>query len=90
MATPMSTLQQVASDAFPVLVETATNRSTITYSALAEQIGTSAYYVLPRALGHIWSWCDLERYPHINALVVSQATGIPGQGYPAGRSPPDQ
>ena len=77
----MPTLQQAASDAFPILVEIAVERSTITYSDLADQIGTSAYFVLPRALGHIWSWCELERHPHINALVVSKSTGIPGRGY---------
>ena len=77
----MPTLQEVASAAFPVLVETATNQYTITYRALAAEIETHAYYVLPRALGHIWSWCDNQRYPHINALVISQVTGIPGRGY---------
>ena len=77
----MPTPQQVASAAFPVLVETATSQSTITYRELATQIGTHAYFVLPRALGHIWSWCDDQGYPHINALVVSQSTGIPGRGY---------
>ena len=77
----MPTLQQVAFAAFPVLVKTATNQSTITYRDLADQIETHAYYVLPRALGHIWSWCDDKGYPHINALVVSQDTGIPGRGY---------
>ena len=77
----MATLQQVASDAFPVLVHTATNRSTITYGDLAAQVGTNPHLVLPRALGHIWSWCDDQGYPHINALVVSQTTGIPGRGY---------
>ena len=82
----MPTLHQVAYAAFPVLVKTATNQSTITYRDLADQIETHAYYVLPRALGHIWSWCDDHGYPHINALVVSQITGIPGRGYrPYGR-----
>ena len=82
----MASLQQVASAAFPVLVDVATRRATVTYGELAAQIDTSAYFVLPRALGHIWSWCDDNGYPHINALVVSQRTGIPGEGYePNGR-----
>ena len=68
-------------DAFPLLVESASNRSTITYGELADQTATSAYFVLPRALGHIWSWCQDNGYPHINALVVSKVTGIPGRGY---------
>ena len=34
----MATLQEVASDAFPVLVDTATNRSTITYGDLAARL----------------------------------------------------
>ena len=77
----MPTLQQVASAAFPVLVESATNRCTILYSKLAEKVDTSVYFALPRALWHIWSWCDDLGYPHINALVVSKLTGIPGPGY---------
>ena len=60
----MATLQHVASDAFRVPIETATNRFIITYGDLATQNGTSAYFILPRALDHIWSWCDYHGYPH--------------------------
>ena len=77
----MPSLQQVASAAFPILVGSATARCTILYSEIADEIDISAYFVLPRALGHIWSWCDDFGYPHINALVVSKRTGIPGPGY---------
>ena len=82
----MATLHEVASAAFPVLVDVASRHATVTYGELAAEIDTSAYFVLPRALGHIWSWCADNGYPHINALVVSQRTGIPGGGYqPNGR-----
>ena len=80
----MPTLQQVATDAFPKLVETATNQSTITYGVLADRmIETNPHprFDLPHALSHIWRWCENQDIPHINALVVRKDTGIPGSGY---------
>ena len=79
----MATLQQVASDAFPMLVDTATNQSTITYGDLAAQIGTSAYLVLPRALGHIWSWLRGRGLPSHQRPCRLAQDQHPGPGIPA-------
>ena len=67
--------------AFQELKKVANKEETITYGELGEKIKAHPYFVLPRALGIIWDWCEKNGYPHINALVVGKYTDIPSEGY---------
>ena len=72
--------------AFQELKKVANIGETITYGELGGKIKAHPYFVLPRALGIIWDWCEKNGYPHINALVVGKPDipgklGIPGKGY---------
>lgn len=83
-STPL--LEDLAERALPELKKVAQKGETITYGELADKVNTHHYYVLPKVLGQIWNWCDINGYPHINALVVNQETGVPGESYqPANR-----
>ena len=60
-------------------------RRPITYGGLASRVGTHPR-PLRHALARIWDWYETNGHPHINVLVVSQDTGLPGIGYtPGGR-----
>ena len=67
--------------AFQELKRVANKGETITYGILGEKIEVHPFFVLPKALGIIWDWCEKNGYPHINALVVGKYTDIPGERY---------
>lgn len=69
--------------AFQELKKVANKGETITYGELGEKIKAHPYFVLPKALGLLWDWCDKNGYPHINALAVSKDPDFPfpSEGY---------
>ena len=76
-----SSLQVKANEVFTILKAKAKAQQILTYGDIERQTGYSAYYVVPRVLGWLWRWCEENRYPHINVIVVSKGTGFPGMGY---------
>ncbi len=80
------THNEIAEYAFDVLADVAADGTTITYGELAERIETFVLTLFP-ALGVLWGWCDERGYPHLNALVVNEKTGMPGDGYKPGGRP---
>lgn len=83
----------LCSDVFGILAERARRRSTIAYSELGTLVAT--HHRSPRlhsALGSIWQWCQEQRHPHLNAIVVYKSgprKGLPGSGYaPSGQTLP--
>ena len=77
--------QRLARDAFPLLVRQARARQPITYSDLAEELGTNPRY-LSWVLGAIrhenlqLSESGEEGIPEIQTLVCRKDTGLPGLG----------
>lgn len=67
-----------ASRAWPILVERAREKDTITYGQLAEEIGGIPRYNLH--LKKIENYCKENNIPGLNALVVNGGTGMPGEG----------
>jgi hypothetical protein len=58
-----------------------TDEKTMTYGELAELMGYSdrrAGHTLSRQLGIIGQYCLLNELPALNAIVVTQNTGVPG------------
>ena len=75
--------QEVARKAFPILIELAKARKTITYGELADKLGISPHeYPMPQMLGSIvttltqfgeeWN----EEFPHLTVLVVKVVDDI--------------
>lgn len=65
--------------------------ATITYGKLAERMGFEsrrAGHVLGRQLGIVGEYCVFNDLPPLNVIVVTQASGIPGEEvvYRPGRS----
>ncbi len=59
-----------------------TDKKTITYGELAELMGypdKRAGHTLGRQLGIIGQYCRLNDLPTLNAIVVNQTTGAPGE-----------
>lgn len=85
---------QIAEDALPILVSQAKAGQTITYSALAEELGVSNPRYTAWILGSIgqtlinlekrWEQIKTKRkylpIPSIQLLVVNKNTGVPGDG----------
>ena len=61
-----------------VLIKTAVNRQTITYSALATAIGQAG---MGRTLGpdldRVAAYCYANSLPHLPIIVVRKGTGVP-------------
>lgn len=66
--------------AWPVLVEVATSRTTMTYEQLAARIGGSALNTR-QPLDVIGKHCIRNGLPHLTAVIVSKATSKPGEGF---------
>lgn len=75
------TLERLARLAFEELTKVANCGKTIHYEELGGRIGANYYRTLPGVLGLLWDWCEQNELPHINALVVSKSSGVPGDGY---------
>jgi hypothetical protein len=67
--------------AWSILVRTAGDRQTLTYTELAEQLrGVSANIIaraVPQFLNPIQDYCDQHGLPRLNDLVVSKQRGWP-------------
>ena len=72
--------EERAAQIWPILTYAASLRATLTYRRLGELIGAP-----PVALGDwmepVQSYCILRELPPLTVLVVSDATGIPGDGF---------
>jgi putative restriction endonuclease len=71
-----------ARKAWPYLTDIAKQRTTITYGALAAKIGLH-HRALRLPLGVIQEYCRTNELPPLQAVVVNQQTGMPGEGYRA-------
>jgi len=81
------TKSERAAQMWVVLVIAARNRQVLTYDLLARAAG------VPRAavggfLGPIQRYCLSKQLPPLNVLVVSEKTGMPGEGYVAAQDIP--
>ena len=69
---------------WPVLALAARMQRLLSYSELAGYTGIAAQG-LGTPLGLIHRYCDRHGFPHLNLIVVSRDSGLPGEGVP-GRS----
>jgi len=67
---------------WPALIDVAARRATITYSDLADVIG-SVDHRHGWPLGLIQEYCQDRHLPPLTILVVSKASGLPGHGFTA-------
>jgi hypothetical protein len=70
-----------------VLVLAARNRQVLSYDLLAHLIGVPRV-ALGQMLEPVQSYCILNRLPALTSLVVSDETGVPGQGFIAAEDVP--
>jgi hypothetical protein len=63
-----------------ILICKASNRQTLTYKMLAEQIGFKGSGTLAHYLGHIQAFCFQNNLPPLTVIVVNQVNGLPGAG----------
>ena len=68
-----------ASSIWDVLISRAAASKTITYKALSEEVNVH-HRALRHALEVIQEFCQINKLPHLTALVVNSTTGIPGAG----------
>jgi hypothetical protein len=89
---PSSTHPLRAAQAWQILVGMAMNRQTVTYLRLSNLMygGRDAPGVLSGILGHIAYFCDENRLPQLNVIVVGGDSGIPGDLIPLDPSVRDQ
>lgn len=73
--------EQRAGRAWPVLVQRAATRSTVTYSELGRLIGGVHQRAIRFVLGPIQDYCLEEKLPPLTILVVQAARGRPGTGF---------
>ncbi len=66
--------------AWPILTATAVAQTSITYGALAQQLGVH-HRAIRFVLGVIQDYCLTERLPPLTIVVVNQANGLPGEGF---------
>lgn len=71
-----------AAQAWPFLIKSAQKRQIITYGQLAAQMDLHPS-VCRFFLGIIQDYCKENNIPPLQALVVNQRTGVPGDGYRA-------
>ncbi len=66
--------------AVPYLIEYAQKGKTLTCGQLAEKIGRH-HRAVPHLLEHLLRVCQKLDIPTIGTLVISQTTGLPGDGF---------
>ena len=72
----------VVSKILPILVTYAKSKQKITYGDLAKESGLTHHRPIPRVLGFIRDKiCIPNKFPEINAIVVNQKDGMPGDAY---------
>lgn len=67
--------------AWPILTEAAKQRRTMTYGELAERMNMGGPRPVRRALGPIQNLCIEKNWPALTSIVLSKATGRPGDGF---------
>lgn len=72
-------LKQRALQIYPILMNAAANRQVLTYKAVGDLIGMPPI-ALSQPLGLIMKYCEREGLPPLTILVVSERTGMPGEG----------
>ena len=71
---------------WPILVAAARNQQIISYAAIEGFTGIDRMGQ-NQALGLICSYCQRHSWPLLNCLVISQVTGLPGEGHPEDMTP---
>jgi hypothetical protein len=71
---------------WPMLALAARTQQILSYAAVEGYTGI-ARYGLNRALGLIHDYCKRRGRPLLNTIVVSQQSGMPGEGFPEDLSP---
>ena len=64
-----------------ILVSKATNRQTIRYGVLADQIGVARQGVGQSCLNPVYRFCMDNDYPDLTVLAVQRDTGEPAEGH---------
>jgi len=80
MLVPM-THEQLAAQVWQVLVLAARNQQILSYAALEEVTGVPGRGLAP-ILSKVEHYCKDKGFPHLTAVVVSQASGFPGHLFP--------
>ncbi|MDA2916291.1 hypothetical protein MYX64_05545 [Nitrospinae bacterium AH_259_B05_G02_I21] len=74
------TLYQRSSQIWSLLVCAAIERKTYTYGQIAKILGFEGAGVMGQFLNPIMRFCEDNELPPLTVLVVSQDTGLPGEG----------
>ena len=71
-----------AQQVWVILIGAAANRQTITYLDLALRMGfnENSRHITPQFLDPVARYCQREGLPALTSLVVSEASGQPGEG----------
>jgi len=72
--------EQRAEQIWPILTHCALQRQTLSYELLGRLIGVPRMG-LGQLLEPIQSYCILNQLPPLSVLVVSENTGLPGEGF---------
>lgn len=83
------TREERAAQIWPILTLCASQRQTLTYGLLGKHIG-AFQGGLGQLLEPIQSYCLLKRLPALSSLVVSDVTGLPGEGFIAASDVPGE
>jgi len=70
---------QRALQIWPILINAANNRQVLTYKAVGDLIGMPPI-ALSQPLGLIMDYCERNHLPPLTVLVVSEKSGLPGEG----------
>ena len=71
---------------WPMLALAARTQQILSYAAVEGYTGIPRHG-LNRALGLIHGYCKRRGWPLLNTIVVSQQSGMPGEGFPEDLSP---
>jgi hypothetical protein len=74
---------------WPVLALAARNQEILSYSDIQGFTGIDQRG-LGKPLGLIHRYCERQRFPRLNLIVVNRDTGLPGEGAPIGSMTPEQ
>ena len=66
---------------WPELVKTAQSRGQMTYAKVRDLLDYSNCLPIIPALWNITEFCRKRGYPPLTAIVVSQKTGVPSEGF---------
>src|SRR4051794_38353352 len=74
---------EMAQRVWPILVEAAEARTTLTYLQAARRLGYKSARPMRQVLWPIHDYCKAKKLPPLTILVVNQSTGKPGGGFDA-------